>query len=314
MTGPLPAFNALFVLILLRQCLGAPTSTSMLHTGEPFATTATETTIPSSTATARDQSTDSRTVMGERSPVLSIITIVLICAVLVALIMGRLAYVKRYYNLSLRSFFVPPNGIHLCGLINIRGPVAIKTPDGPPTYRGSGYTSSTPRPRRYTRGRQVQGPDVYDNGARPGQRDQDDDWNDQLDVATTPNHQQQDLEKDALPGYSVDLDLPGYNWCRRNQIQHIEHVDSLTLTNETNLNISDESTTTNQVLSDQQYEAQIRRRNEQHVPVQEMEMHETSVGTLASMTGRNIPEGHEQSNHGLPRTRSSDDIGQQRLP
>ncbi|KAM0790807.1 hypothetical protein ACM66B_004653 [Microbotryomycetes sp. NB124-2] len=271
------------VILLARYGSAAPTSALSTHIeGEPFATSSVS--EPSSTAQPAAHSEYA----AERSPVLSVITIALICAVLCALLIGRLAYVKRYYDLGLRSFFIPPSGLHVLGL-HVRGPVATKRPDQPPLYRGPG--APLPRRRQHRRGRQVQGPDVDETGARRGERDQDDVW----DGEQAGTAADLDIEKDVLPGYSVDVDLPGYqNWSRRHSVQHLETVDSASP----------------EVLSDQQYEATTRHARRQGG--EDVEMQEAR-STMSVTTGgpHQAPAGSTSANNATERR--SDDLGEQRL-
>ncbi|KAK4050809.1 hypothetical protein OIV83_003231 [Microbotryomycetes sp. JL201] len=266
--------------IFLATCgLCAPTSTVSTHSnGEPFATNLPEPSAP--TATTHPE------YAAERSPVLSVITIALICAVLCALLAGRLAYVRRYYDIGFRSFFIPPNGLNLI-CVRIRGPVATKRPDGPPTYRGP-LGPNAQRERRHRRGRQVQGPDVDATGARRGDRDQDDVW----DGEPTAGN---DAEKDVLPGYSVDVDLPGYNnWSRRHSLQHVEDVEAAA-----------------NILTDQQYEAATRQSTGAVQGGAEMQQ---TCQTL-SVTGVQRDSVGERAENATATTRhtTSNDVGEQRL-
>lgn len=74
-------------------------------------------------------------------------------------------------------------------------PAERRPPNGPPPR----YTTGARTYRHQRRGARVEGADVTVGGARQGERDVDDSWD--------GDHEE---EKESLPSYSVDIDLPAY--------------------------------------------------------------------------------------------------------
>ncbi|KAM0786093.1 hypothetical protein ACM66B_006904 [Microbotryomycetes sp. NB124-2] len=128
---------------------------------------------------------------------IAIVVIVLIgCSLLVA----RYYYIKRFYHPTLRSYFVPPRGLHVKWLgIHVRGPPARIPREPPPSY---GFAEMTGRGRRRRRDRTTVGDQIGEGGRRMGQRDEDDGFDDA--TAGTSG------AADELPMYTMDTSLPAY--------------------------------------------------------------------------------------------------------
>ncbi|GAA5888491.1 hypothetical protein JCM6882_008641 [Rhodosporidiobolus microsporus] len=135
-------------------------------------------------------------------------SLVIVAVVVLALLVSRFFYIRRYYSPTFRSYFVPPKGIHIKWLgISIVGPPPRAPREPPPSY----YQTTGQRRRR--RHRQTVGETLGAGGTRLGQRDEDDMWEgDEVDMAERgvagPGAMSRGGE--MLPQYYVDLGLPQY--------------------------------------------------------------------------------------------------------
>lgn len=108
----------------------------------------------------------------------------------------RYFYIRRFYPVTPRNYFIPPRGIHINWLkIHIKGPPARRS--SPPTY---GIAVIEGRRARARRDRTTRGETIGEGGARRGQRDVDDEF----DGDGAPG------VADELPMYELDSSLPAY--------------------------------------------------------------------------------------------------------
>lgn len=102
----------------------------------------------------------------------------------------------KNYPPSFRAFFVPPKGLHSDLLRLHLEPATPRPPRGPPP-------SYNPRQLlHFRRGAAEVGSTIGPGGVRTGTRDEDDRFDGEGEGAME--------EKDRLPMYSVDVELPGY--------------------------------------------------------------------------------------------------------
>ncbi|GAA5840326.1 hypothetical protein JCM11251_006696 [Rhodosporidiobolus azoricus] len=132
-------------------------------------------------------------------------SLVIVAVVVLALLVSRFFYIRRYYKPTFRSYFVPPRGIHINWLrIHIEGPPARLPREPPPSY----YQTTGQRRRR--RHRQTVGDTLGAGGTRLGERDADDMWDDEQSMAEMGQAGVVRRGNEMLPQYYVDLGLPQY--------------------------------------------------------------------------------------------------------
>ncbi|GAA5903230.1 uncharacterized protein JCM6883_002735 [Sporobolomyces salmoneus] len=139
------------------------------------------------------------------------LAIIVVAGVLVALISSRYFYIRRYYvRPSLRAYFLPKSGIHIPFLrIHIDG-APNRTVVGTMTTLDEVYGASAgqrgERRRRRRRGRQTVGETLGPGGARIGERDQDDEWDEEEEIERNGAGG----ERGELPMYEANSGLPAY--------------------------------------------------------------------------------------------------------
>ncbi|KAK4052282.1 hypothetical protein OIO90_004363 [Microbotryomycetes sp. JL221] len=128
------------------------------------------------------------------------IAVVVVIGIALSLLVARYFYIKRYYKPTFRSYFLPPNGLHIKRLgIHIRAPPARIPREPPPSYGVAELTGRNGRRRR--RDRTTVGEQIGEGGRRLGDRDEDDAFDDAA---------QGGAARDELPMYTMDTGLPAY--------------------------------------------------------------------------------------------------------
>ncbi|GAA5985240.1 hypothetical protein JCM11641_003645 [Rhodosporidiobolus odoratus] len=127
------------------------------------------------------------------------VSLIIVAGVILALLFSRYFYIRRAYSgarPTVRSYFLPSKGLHIPLFnLHIRGPPQRIPREAPPSY----YATTGRRRRR--RHRQTVGETLGAGGARIGQRDQDDGWDDEAAI---------EGPGPMLPQYFVDIALPAY--------------------------------------------------------------------------------------------------------
>ncbi|SCV71603.1 BQ2448_3191 [Microbotryum intermedium] len=132
---------------------------------------------------------------------ISTIVLVLIASILLVLMLLRAWRVQRNYPLSFRAFFIPSFGLKIpCLNIDI-APAIPRAPTGPPPGYPRGFNTVFRPPRRE---HDTNGATIEEGGQRAGSRDEDDIWDGE-------SRDELQEEKEGLPRYAVDVDLPGYS-------------------------------------------------------------------------------------------------------
>ncbi|SGY62462.1 BQ5605_C007g04694 [Microbotryum silenes-dioicae] len=186
---------------------------------------------------------------GGGSMVTTIIS-VLIGSLVLGLFFLRLWRVQRNYSLSFRSFFIPSSGLKIRYLnINI-APATPRAPTGPPPGYSRGFHAVFRPPRR---GHDTNGVAIEEGGQRVGSRDEDDIW----DGESLGEVRE---EKEGLPRYAVDVDLPGYSHglapgvVRANGLERQAYVGS----SGSEASTADDLSRTEAIMSSIEYEQTIR--------------------------------------------------------
>ncbi|KAK4700601.1 hypothetical protein P7C70_g5644, partial [Phenoliferia sp. Uapishka_3] len=154
-------------------------------------------TTSSSTAASATSSSSQQSIFGEGVPteLLDWVAIVIAAGVISTLLAARFFFIKRYGPPTLRAYFIQPGGLHIPFLR-----IHIKGPPPRPDIRAEFHQQSGALTRRRRRDRTTHGPEIGEGGRRAGGRDADDgvDGDEEMEMG------------ESLPGYEVDLTLPGY--------------------------------------------------------------------------------------------------------
>ncbi|GAA6060893.1 hypothetical protein JCM10212_000176 [Sporobolomyces blumeae] len=150
------------------------------------------------------------------------LAIVVVAGVFVAVISSRFFYIRRFYERpSLRAYFIPRNGIHWSKLgVHIKGaPGRIESTVNYMEEYGASAHQRAERRRRRRRDRQTVGETLGAGGTRLGQRDEDDVWDDEVELDAeereiggdgTMVERRRARVRDDLPAYVADSGLPAY--------------------------------------------------------------------------------------------------------
>ncbi|SCZ89086.1 BZ3500_MvSof-1268-A1-R1_Chr1-1g00944 [Microbotryum saponariae] len=178
------------------------------------------------------------------------IILVLIGSLVLGLFLLRLWRVQRSYPLSFRSFFIPSSGLKIRYLNIDIAPATPRAPTGPPPSYSRGFHAVFRPPRR---GHDTNGVAIEEGGQRVGSRDEDDIWEgESLDEVQE--------EKEGLPRYAVDVDLPGYSHslapgvARANGLERQASVGS----SGSEASTVDSSSRTEAIMTSREYEQAIR--------------------------------------------------------
>ncbi|SGY62434.1 BQ5605_C007g04689 [Microbotryum silenes-dioicae] len=133
------------------------------------------------------------------------------CFIVVMLVVKGYFFMQRNPG-AVRDLFLPRAGLKVRWLgINI-APIAERPPSGPPPRYSRGLLSVF-RDRR--QGHDTNGAEIEEGGRRAGSRDEDD----VSDGESRPAAQE---EKDGLPSYAIDIELPGYGHVLRSDARQAD--------------------------------------------------------------------------------------------
>ncbi|KAM0747828.1 hypothetical protein T439DRAFT_328499 [Meredithblackwellia eburnea MCA 4105] len=206
-------------------------------------TTTTPTTTTSSGVVPSDSSSASST--GTTNPnsslfngisplVLDYVAAAIVLSIILTLLIARYHFIKRYYPVSPRAFFVPVRGVHLKWLgIHVNGPPPRPVHSslgagGGSTFGSSGAAGSyyfVRGPdgvlvRRRRRDRTARGVGIGEGGEREGERDEDDLFDNEGGGCRSTE------ERERLPEYRAkDTDLPPYKEEEEEEVR-VEDVEA----------------------------------------------------------------------------------------
>ncbi|SCZ89087.1 BZ3500_MvSof-1268-A1-R1_Chr1-1g00945 [Microbotryum saponariae] len=153
--------------------------------------------------------------IGLSGPSLSLLTIILPaavgCFIVVLLVVKGYLFMRRDPG-AVRDLFFPRAGLKIRWLgINI-APIAERPPSGPPPRYSRGLLSVF---RNRRQGHDTNGAAIEEGGRRAGSRDEDD----VSDGESGPGAQE---EKEGLPSYAIDTELPGYGHVLRSDARQAD--------------------------------------------------------------------------------------------